>query len=46
MMTKENQKAYNQVFSDLNGFTDNLSIIDLVFNIGPGSREYLENIRI
>ena len=44
--TLENQKAYNQVFSDLNGFTDNLSIIDLVFNIGPGSREYLENIRI
>ena len=44
--TLENQKAYHQVFSDLNGFTDNLSIIDLVFNIGPGSREYLENIRI
>ena len=44
--TLENQQLYNQVFIESNGFTYNLSIIDLIFNIGPDSREYLENISI
>jgi len=35
--------GYYQVFSDKYGFLPNLSIIDLIFNIGPDSREYLLN---
>jgi hypothetical protein len=36
-----NQKAYFQVFEDRNGFIKNLSIIDLLFNQGPHSINYL-----
>ena len=32
---------YYQVFDDRQGFTPNLSIIDLIFNLGPGSLSYL-----
>ncbi len=32
---------YRQVFSERHGFMPNLSIIDVVFNLGPDSREYL-----
>jgi hypothetical protein len=32
---------YPQVFSHIHGFTPNLSILDLLFNLGPESREYL-----
>ena len=28
------------------GFISNLSILDLLFNLGPASTEYLENINI
>lgn len=34
-------KPYYQVFADKNGFIDNTSIIDLLFNMGNESRLYL-----
>ncbi len=34
---------YTQVFSSKHGFIPNLSIIDLLFNLGPGSSEYLRS---
>lgn len=37
---------YNQVFIDKHGFLSNLSIIDLLFNLGPESLDYLKNLRI
>jgi hypothetical protein len=33
--------VYEQLFMDGNGFTPNLSALDLLFNCGPGSRELL-----
>jgi len=35
-------KKYYQVFSDKHGFISNLSIIDLLFNTGPESLQYLK----
>jgi|SRR5690606_6014254 len=35
------EKPYFQVFQDKNGFLDNLSIVDLLFNQGPQSKSYL-----
>lgn len=35
---------YTQVFSEKHLFQPNLSIIDLLFNLGPASREYLERL--
>jgi hypothetical protein len=42
--TRENQniKEYTQVFSNKNGFINNLSIIDLIFNEGPNSINLLK----
>lgn len=37
---------YNQVFLEKHGFIPNLSILDLLFNLGPESREYLNNMEI
>lgn len=37
--------VYQQVFSDRHGFNANLSIVDLLFNLGPDARDYLENLR-
>lgn len=37
----ELEKPYFQVFSQKHGFIPNLSIIDLLFNEGPGAKEYL-----
>jgi hypothetical protein len=34
-------KEYIQVFNNGNGFTSGLSILDLIFNIGPDSGNYL-----
>lgn len=33
--------SYIQVFSERNGFTPNLSILDLIFNLGPEAEAYL-----
>ncbi|WP_423998725.1 WbqC family protein [Maribacter sp. IgM3_T14_3] len=38
-----NIESYTQVFGDRHGFTPNLSILDLLFNLGPNSIEYLKH---
>ena len=35
---------YIQVFGDRNGFTPNLSIVDILFNEGPNSVNYIKSI--
>ena len=40
----ENPEKYNQVFMEKNGFIPNLSILDLLFNLGPESSDYLYNL--
>ena len=42
--TTSNHKKYNQVFMEKYGFISNLSILDLLFNLGPESADYLENV--
>lgn len=37
-------KKYNQVFENKHGFTPNLSILDLLFNLGPDAKAYLLSI--
>ena len=32
---------YYQVFEDRNGFIENLSVVDLLFNQGPHTRNYI-----
>lgn len=39
-------KEYYQSFSDKNGFIKDLSILDLICNIGPESLTYIRNIKI
>lgn len=39
-----NFHEYPQVFSHLTGFIPDLSILDLVFNLGPASGEYLRRV--
>ena len=41
---REEFKSYSQVFSNKNGFQSDLSIIDLIFNLGPETNEYLNSI--
>jgi len=36
---------YTQVFSPTHGFIPDLSIIDLIFNLGPEARPYLEHFQ-
>ena len=40
----KNQKKYDQVFMEKQGFIPNLSILDLLFNLGPESIDYLHNL--
>jgi hypothetical protein len=42
----EKQKRYDQVFMEKHGFIANLSILDLLFNLGPESADYLHNLDI
>lgn len=36
---------YTQTFAEKHGFISNLSILDLIFNLGPESAEYLASVR-
>jgi len=40
----EGMESYYQVFSDRLPFTPNLSIIDLLMNLGPEAKDYLKKI--
>jgi len=40
------QERYDQVFMENQGFIPNLSILDLLFNLGPESTDYLHNLNI
>jgi hypothetical protein len=40
------QNEYDQVFDNKFNFSSNLSIIDLLFNLGPQARFYLEEIKL
>ena len=40
----EGMESYYQVFSDRVPFTPNLSIIDLLMNLGPEATDYLKKI--
>jgi hypothetical protein len=37
-------ESYIQVYSDRHGFISNLSILDLIFNLGPETRLYLKQL--
>jgi len=37
--------TYHQVFNSKYGFIDNLSILDLIFNVGPESNNYLKKLQ-
>lgn len=39
----ESQEPYYQVFSDRNGFQKNLSVLDLLFNLGPEASVYFQS---
>ena len=41
--TPQNFEPYTQVFSNKHGFIPNLSILDLLFNEGPNTLNYLES---
>ena len=38
------QEKYVQVFGDRHGFVENASILDLLFNEGPGALSYLQKL--
>ena len=40
----KNITRYNQVFMEKYGFISNLSILDLVFNLGPNCVDFIKNI--
>ena len=43
-MPLEKLPHYTQVFENKHGFIANLSVLDLIFNLGPQSRNYLEKL--
>ena len=44
MFKNKKMKKYDQVFMEKHGFISNLSILDLLFNLGPESTDYLNNM--
>ena len=42
--SKRENPQYQQVFQSKHGFISNLSIMDLLFNLGPQSLEYLKEV--
>jgi hypothetical protein len=42
----EKQEKYDQVFMEKQGFIPNLSVLDLLFNLGPESADYLNNVLV
>ncbi|MGA0373143.1 MAG: WbqC family protein [Flavobacteriaceae bacterium] len=42
---KRENPHYQQVFQYKHGFINNLSVLDLLFNLGPQSLEYLEQVK-
>ena len=40
------QKIYTQVFEGKNGFLPNLSVLDVLFNLGPNCANYLKNAAV
>ncbi len=45
-VNKNHFETYTQVFSDKFSFCPNLSILDLIFNLGPESTEYLRKLTV
>ncbi|MBL4668882.1 MAG: WbqC family protein, partial [Flavobacteriales bacterium] len=41
---KINFTPYIQVFGDRNGFTPNMSIVDILFNEGPNTVNYIKGL--
>ena len=41
---RKKYREYSQVFDSKNGFITDLSIIDLIFNLGPEANKYLKSI--
>lgn len=45
-INKINMPRYLQVFEDKAGFLPNLSVLDLIFNLGPASAQYLQSLSL
>jgi hypothetical protein len=45
-MEKDPSFEYTQVFDDKHGFVNNLSVLDLLFNEGKFTLDYLQNQRL
>ncbi len=49
ILTKDDQKItfsrYSQVFENKHGYIENLSIVDLIFNLGPESINFINNLK-
>ena len=44
--TNKSNPIYSQVFANKHGYLDNLSILDLLFNLGPESVDYLMKLDV